>query len=60
MTHTTEIDPAWQQRVSTINALLPRISRDDTRERLLHERRTLLRRIHGIPLQVQLPLDWQP
>jgi hypothetical protein len=51
---------ALQQRVDTINSLLPRISRDDTRERLLRERRTLLRRIHDIPLYLQLPLDWQP
>jgi hypothetical protein len=57
---TAPINPDWQQRVDTINSLLPRINRDDTRERLLRERRTLLRRIHGIPLYLQLPLDWQP
>jgi hypothetical protein len=49
-----------QQRVDTINCLLPRINRDDTRERLLRERRTLLRQIHDIPTYLQLPLDWQP
>jgi hypothetical protein len=57
---TATINPDWQQRVDTINCLLPRINRDDTRERLLRERRSLLRQIHGISLHVQLPLDWQP
>jgi hypothetical protein len=52
--------PELQQRVDTINCLLPRINRDDTRERLLRERRTLLRQIHDIPTYLQLPLDWQP
>lgn len=52
--------PDLQQRVDTINALLPRINRDDTRERLLQERRSLLRQIHDIPTYLQLPLDWQP
>lgn len=53
-------DPAWQQRVDTIDRLLPRLSCADARERLQIERRTLLRRIHQIPQQVQLPLDWRP
>jgi hypothetical protein len=56
MTNTPEL----QQRVDTINCLLPRINQEDTRERLLRERRTLLRQIHGIPTYLQLPLDWQP
>lgn len=51
---------ALQQRVDTINSLLPRINRDDTRERLLRERLSLLRQIHDIPSYLQLPLDWQP
>ena len=28
--------------------------------RWAHERRSLLRILHDVPLQVQLPLDWQP
>lgn len=52
--------PDLQRRVDTINSLLPRINRDDTRERLLRERRSLLRQIHHVPQQIQLPLDWQP
>jgi hypothetical protein len=43
-----------------INSILPRISDEHTRERLLRERRSLLRIIHDIPQQIQLPLDWQP
>jgi hypothetical protein len=48
-----------QKRVDTINRLLPRLS-GEAAERLLRERRTLLRLIHNIPQQIQLPLDWQP
>lgn len=53
-------DPAWQQRVDTIDRLLLRMPDGHHRERLQRERRSLLRLIHDIPLQVQLPLDWQP
>lgn len=49
----------WQQRVETIDQLLLRLD-GEARTRLLHERRSLLRQIHNIPLQAQLPLDWQP
>jgi len=47
--------PAWQARVRIIEKLLPRLS-GDAADRLLRERRTLLRRIHGVELAVQLPL----
>ncbi len=49
-----------QERVDTINSILPRINDQHTRERLLRERRSLLRIIHNVPQQIQLPLDWQP
>jgi hypothetical protein len=49
-----------QERVDTINSILPRINDEHTRERLLRERRSLLRIIHNLPQQIQLPLDWQP
>lgn len=45
----------WQARVATIERLLLKLS-GDSAERLLRERRTLLRLIHGIELGVQLPL----
>lgn len=47
--------PAWQARVRIIEKHLPRLS-GDAADRLLRERRTLLRRIHGIELGIQLPL----
>ena len=49
-----------QDRVDTINKMLLRINNGEARERLLRERRSLLRIIHNVPLQIQLPLDWQP
>lgn len=45
----------WQARVTTIERLLLKID-GDAADRLLRERRTLLRRIHGVELAVQLPL----
>lgn len=45
----------WQTRVATIERLLHKLS-GDSAERLLRERRTLLRLIHGVELGVQLPL----
>jgi hypothetical protein len=47
--------PAWQARVRIIEKILPRLS-GDAADRLLQERRTLLRRIHDVPMMVQLPL----
>lgn len=49
-----------QDRVDTIDKMLLRINDQHTRERLLRERRSLLRIIHNVPQQIQLPLDWQP
>lgn len=49
-----------QSRVDKINSLLPRLSDAWDRDRLMRERRTLLRQIHNIPVQIQLPVDWQP
>jgi hypothetical protein len=48
-----------QARVDTIDRLLYRLT-GDAAERLKFERRSLLRQIHNIPAQIQLPLDWQP
>lgn len=49
--------PAWQARVRIIEKILPRLTGDaEATDRLLRERRTLLRRIHGVELGVQLPL----
>lgn len=47
--------PAWQARVRVIEKILPRLS-GDAEDRLKRERRTLLRRIHDVPMSVQLPL----
>jgi hypothetical protein len=47
--------PQWQARVRIIEKILPRLS-GDAADRLLRERRTLLRRIHDVPMMVQLPL----
>ena len=47
--------PAWQARVRIIEKILPRLS-GEPRDRLLQERRTLLRRIHDIPMAIQLPV----
>lgn len=47
--------PAWQARVRIIEKILPRLS-GDAEDRLKRERRTLLRRIHDVPMSVQLPL----
>jgi hypothetical protein len=47
--------PKWQARVAIIERLLPRLS-GDSADRLLQERRTLLRRIHDVPMMVQLSL----
>lgn len=47
--------PAWQARVRIIEKILPRLS-GESHDRLSMERRTLLRRIHDIPMQAQLPL----
>lgn len=45
-----------ERRLATIERLLPRLS-GDAAERLLLERRSLLRLIHGVPLSVELPLS---
>ena len=45
----------WQKRVATIERLLPRLA-GDAADKLLRERRTLLRLIHDVPMLVQLPL----
>ena len=47
--------PQWQKRVATIERLLPRLA-GDAADKLLRERRTLLRLIHDVPMLVQLPL----
>jgi hypothetical protein len=46
-----------QKRVDTIDRLHQRVGVSD---KLLFERRSLLRLIHNIPASVQLPLDWKP
>ena len=47
-----------ERRLETIERLLPRLLGDgEARERLLRERRSLLRLIHGVPLSVELPLS---
>jgi hypothetical protein len=45
-----------ERRLATIERLLPRLS-GDAAERLLLERRSLLRLVHGVPLSVELPLS---
>ena len=47
---------AIDRRLSTIERLLPRLS-GEAAERLLIERRSLLRIRHGIPLGAALPLS---
>lgn len=49
-----------QPRVDAINRCLAKGISGEPRERLLRERRTLLRIIHSIPQSFILPLDWQP
>lgn len=47
-----------ERRLETIERLLPRLSGDGAAiERLLLERRSLLRRLHGLPLAIELPLS---
>ena len=46
--------PQWQARVRIIEKHLPRLS-GEAADRLIRERTALLRRIHDIPLGVQLP-----
>ncbi len=51
----SELSPL-ERRLATIERLLPRLS-GEAEERLLRERRALLRLIHGVPLSVELPLS---
>ena len=46
--------PQWQARVRIIEKHLPRLS-GEAADRLIRERTALLRRIHNIPLGIQLP-----
>ena len=46
-----------EQRLETIERLLPRLSDGEAIERLQGERRSLLRRLHGLPLAIELPLS---
>ncbi len=51
----SELSPE-EKRLATIERLLPRLSGDgEAIERLLLERRSLLRLRHGVPLSVGLP-----
>jgi hypothetical protein len=50
-----ELSPL-ERRLATIERLLPRLS-GEAEERLLRERRSLLRLRHGVPLGAQLPLS---
>lgn len=52
----SELSPE-ERRLATIERLLPRLSDGETIERLLLERRSLLRLRHGLPLSVELPLS---
>lgn len=53
----SELSPE-ERRLATIERLLPRLSGDgEAIERLMRERRSLLRLIHRIPLSVELPLS---
>lgn len=46
------------KRLETIERLLPRLFGDgEATERLLFERRSLLRQLHGIPQGIELPLS---
>lgn len=49
-----------QARADAITQLLERHPQLDgtSRDRLLRERRVLLRIIHQVPLAAQLPIDW--
>lgn len=49
----------YQRRVDVIDRITARMLPDASRYKLLRERRTLIRIIHNIPQQIQLPLDWQ-
>ena len=51
----SELSPL-ERRLATIERLLPRLS-GEAEERLLRERRSLLRLRHGVPLGAQLPLS---
>ena len=51
----SELSPE-ERRLATIERLLPRLS-GEAAERLLRERRSLLRLRHGVPLSVELPLS---
>lgn len=53
----SELSPE-ERRLETIERLLPRLSGDGAAiERLLLERRSLLRLVHRVPLSVELPLS---
>ena len=52
----SELSPE-EKRLATIERLLPRLSDGEARERLMRERRSLLRIVHRIPLSVELPLS---
>lgn len=51
----SELSPE-ERRLETIERLLPRLS-GEAAERLMRERRSLLRLVHRIPLSVELPLS---
>ena len=46
-----------EKRLSSIERLLPRLS-GSSAEKLLLERRSLLRLLHGLPLWAELPLSF--
>lgn len=47
-----------ERRLETIERLLPRLCGDgEAIDRLLLERRSLLRRLHSLPLAIELPLS---
>lgn len=47
--------PSWQARVRVIEKHLPKLT-GEAHDRLARERRTLLRRIHGVELFTAFPL----
>ena len=52
----SELSPE-ERRLATIERLIPRLSDGEAIERLLLERRSLLRLRHGLPLAIELPLS---
>lgn len=55
----SELSPQ-ERRLETIGRLLPRLSDGEAIERLLRERRSLLRLRHSLPLAIELPLSVSP